>query len=186
MKYLTLLLLLSACGGGTSTMPPTDTIQVHLVAVAPATEDEMVETFKAAAEQYQAQLGVMLIAASIEQVADPAPNVTSLDDRERKFDILGALAGPGITYIYAGPLWQNGTSYKTGKSTGGCRSGYAVGFHKPGHPHNMGLMMHELGHLLGAHHICDGSVMDCDLPAGTTTWFSGESVVEIEGCLNGN
>ncbi len=184
MKHLTLLLLLSACGGGTS-LQPTDTIQVNLVAVSPATEDEMVETFKAAAEQYQAQLGITLEAASISVVTDPAPDVNALIDRERKFDILGVLAGPGITYIYAGPLYKDGVSYKTGKSTGGCRSGYAVGFHKPNHPHNTGLMMHELGHLLGAHHICDGSVMDCDLPAGTTTWFSGESIVEIGGCLNG-
>lgn len=183
MKRLTLLLLISACGGGTSTVQPTDTIQVHLIAVAPSTEDEMVETFKAAAEQYQLQLGVTLIAESIEQVTDPAPDVNALSDRERKFDILGALAKPGITYIYAGPLWKDGTSYKTGKSTGGCRDGYAVGFHKPGHPHNTGLMMHELGHLLGANHTGDDSVMSGSLPAGTNTWFSGESVVEIGGCL---
>ena len=184
MKHLTLLLLLSACGGGSSSLTPTDTIQVHLVAVSPATEDEMVETFKATAEQYQVQLGITLEAASIEQVTDPAPNVNSLSDRERKFDILGVLAGPGITYIYAGPLYKpDGSSWKTGKSTGGCRDGYAVGFHKPGHPHNTGLMMHELGHLLGAGHTGDDSVMSGYLPAGTNTWFSGESVVEIASCV---
>ena len=185
MKHLTLLLLLSACGGSTS-LPPTDTIQVHLVAVSPATEDEMIETFKSAAEQYQAQLGITLEAASITQVTDPAPNVNSLSDRERKFDILEPLSRRGengITYIYAGPLYMDGVSYKTGKSTGGCRSGYAVGFHKPGHPHNVGLMMHELGHLLGAGHTGDDSVMSGSLPAGTNSWFSGESVVQIEGCL---
>lgn len=186
MKYLLLfLLLLCSCGGSTS-LQPTDTIQVYLVAVSPATEDEMIETFKAAAEQYQLQLGITLEAASISVVTDPAPDVTSLSDRERKFDILEPLSRRGengITYIYAGPLYQDGSSWKTGKSTGGCRDGYAVGFHKPGHPHNVGLMMHELGHLLGASHTADDSVMSGSLPAGTTTWFSGESVVEIGGCL---
>ncbi len=185
MKHLTLLtLLLTGCGGGTSTLPPTDTIQVHLIAVAPSTVAEMLDTFNGAAEQYQLQLGVTLIAESIEQVTDPAPDVNALDDRERKFDILGVLARDGITYIYAGPLYKpDGSSWKTGKSTGGCRDGYAVGFHKPGHPHNVGLMMHELGHLLGANHTGDDSVMSGSLPAGTNTWFSGESVVEIGGCL---
>lgn len=186
MKHLIpFLLLLSACGGSTSSLPPTDTIQVHLVAVAPSTVAEMLDTFRGAAEQYQLQLGVTLVVASVEQMGDPAPNVTSLSDREKKFDILGALAKPGITYIYAGPLWKDGISYKTGISSGGCRDGYSVGFHKPNHPQNVGLMMHEMGHLLGASHTGDDSVMSGTLPAGTNTWFSGESVMQIGGCLNG-
>ena len=181
MKHLIpLLLFLSACGGSSS--PPTGPLVINLINLHGTDQTEMLADFTEVQNQYATQIGVELILGTVAEMPDPVPGMVALDQRHDKFRALGKLAGKGLTYIWAGPLWSDGISYKTGEASGGCRNGYAVGFHKPRHPQNVGLMMHEIAHLLGASHTDDDSVMSGYLPAGTNTWFDEKSIKQILTC----